>query len=265
MEQPETNERVLSDIAKAELSDLGRTGAGAGAEPWRKFERELVRNVKVTVKVSLGSCETTIGELFSMKTGAVVALDKSIGDPVELFVDGELIATYRKQRLVMFGEYVPLSRWLPFLKSFTQVYGEFKPGKAPVTFVIPDLGVKTSVLICFEDVFPEFSPPPYNQQKLPDLGLKKNDHSEYPHAHELTENGAKQFHLCCMHDQIYQVECKDAKEYINRYTASYKLIYLIKKNANEGHVNEINPTNFQEPYFDKKYHPLQMYTTTYDL
>lgn len=71
--------------------------------------------------------------------------------------DGELIATYRKQRLVMFGEYVPLSKWLPFLKSFTQVYGEFKPGKAPVTFVIPDFGLKTSVLICFEDVFPHLA------------------------------------------------------------------------------------------------------------
>ena len=70
---------------------------------------------------------------------------------------GETIATYRKQRLVMFGEYVPLSRTFPFLKRFTQVYGEFKSGKAPVVFTMPDLGIKTSVLICFEDVFPHLA------------------------------------------------------------------------------------------------------------
>jgi len=68
--------------------------------------------------------------------------------------DGEVLASYRKQRLVIFGEYVPLSRWLPFLKDFTQVYGEFTPGIKPVTFHLPELKVKTSVLICFEDVFP---------------------------------------------------------------------------------------------------------------
>ena len=72
--------------------------------------------------------------------------------------DGRDIAVYRKQRLVMFGEYVPLSRTFPFLKNFTQVYGEFKPGKKPVTFAMPSLGVKTSVLICFEDVFPHLAP-----------------------------------------------------------------------------------------------------------
>jgi apolipoprotein N-acyltransferase len=32
--------------------------------------------------------------------------------------------------------------------------GSFTPGTGPVTFVAPDLQLKTSVLICFEDVFP---------------------------------------------------------------------------------------------------------------
>lgn len=61
-----------------------------------------------------------------------------------------------------------------------------------------------------------------------------------------------------MHDQVYQVKCKNAKKNIDCNTASDELVYLVKKNAYEGNVNEINPTNFQEPYFDQKYHPLQM-------
>ena len=64
---------------------------------------------------------------------------------------------YQKRRLVIFGEYVPLSRWLPFLKDFTGVQGEFTPGKRPVPFLLPDLKVKTSVLICFEDIFPHLT------------------------------------------------------------------------------------------------------------
>ncbi|HKQ37005.1 MAG TPA: apolipoprotein N-acyltransferase [Verrucomicrobiae bacterium] len=67
--------------------------------------------------------------------------------------EGEIIGTYRKRQLVMFGEYVPLSRVLPFLKDFTQVYGEFTPGKAPIPFHLDSLRITTSVLICFEDLF----------------------------------------------------------------------------------------------------------------
>ncbi len=66
--------------------------------------------------------------------------------------EGRLVGTYRKQNLVILGEYVP--RWLPFLKYFTPIEGGFTPGNTAVTFELTNLEVKTSVLICFEDVFP---------------------------------------------------------------------------------------------------------------
>jgi apolipoprotein N-acyltransferase len=58
---------------------------------------------------------------------------------------------------VAFGEYVPLGRWLPFLKYLTPVSGGFTPGSRPVPFRLPDLGLKISVLICFEDIFPHLA------------------------------------------------------------------------------------------------------------
>jgi apolipoprotein N-acyltransferase len=67
--------------------------------------------------------------------------------------EGEFTAAYRKRRLVIFGEYLPLVRWLPFLERWTGM-GSFTPGTEPVTFIAPELQLKTSVLICFEDVFP---------------------------------------------------------------------------------------------------------------
>lgn len=68
--------------------------------------------------------------------------------------EGELVGNYRKRNLVMFGEYVPFARWLPFLKWLTPITGAFTPGDRAVPFEMPDLNVKVSVLICFEDVFP---------------------------------------------------------------------------------------------------------------
>lgn len=68
--------------------------------------------------------------------------------------DGLVKEVYRKRRLVIFGEYVPLSDWLPFLKWLTPIEGQFTPGIRPVQFHLENPDVKTSVLICFEDMFP---------------------------------------------------------------------------------------------------------------
>ncbi len=65
--------------------------------------------------------------------------------------EGKLAATYHKQKLVIFGEYVPLVRWLPFLKWFTPIVGGWTPGEKPVTFPIGH--AKAAALICFEDTF----------------------------------------------------------------------------------------------------------------
>src|SRR6266850_1405151 len=71
--------------------------------------------------------------------------------------EGEVLAKYRKRRLVIFGEYVPFSRWLPILSKMVQSQGEFVPGNQPVAFPLGSLNVITSVLICFEDVFPHLT------------------------------------------------------------------------------------------------------------
>lgn len=66
---------------------------------------------------------------------------------------GGLVAQYRKQKLVIFGEYVPLQQYLPFLKWLIPTGDGFKPGTHPVLFRMPSLDLEVSSLICFEDVF----------------------------------------------------------------------------------------------------------------
>jgi apolipoprotein N-acyltransferase len=68
--------------------------------------------------------------------------------------DGRLAERYIKRNLVIFGEYIPFLDWLPFVKYLTPIDGVFTAGKKVMPFKMGDLGVKVSVLICFEDVFP---------------------------------------------------------------------------------------------------------------
>jgi apolipoprotein N-acyltransferase len=69
--------------------------------------------------------------------------------------DGNCEAVYHKRKLVIFGEYIPLVRWLPFVKWFTPIQGGYEAGDFPTQFEMSDLKIKTSPLICFEDIFPQ--------------------------------------------------------------------------------------------------------------
>ena len=82
-------------------------------------------------------------------------------DPVDYFnaaflfdPNGRFVATYRKQHLVVFGEYLPLARAFPFLRRIIPVPGDFTPGDRFVPFELTKPRANAAVLICFEDVFP---------------------------------------------------------------------------------------------------------------
>jgi apolipoprotein N-acyltransferase len=92
------------------------------------------------------------------------AKDRRKGDGYEFYnasflvsPEGGFVERYRKRNLVVFGEYIPLVKWLPFVKWFTPIEGGFTPGVRPIPFVLDNPKVKTSVLICFEDIFPHLA------------------------------------------------------------------------------------------------------------
>ncbi len=53
---------------------------------------DLIRNLKVRLSVSVGQCEMTVKELFDLRENAVVMLDKDTREPVEIYLDGKVVA-----------------------------------------------------------------------------------------------------------------------------------------------------------------------------
>ena len=66
--------------------------------------------------------------------------------------EGRLLAQYDKIRLLPFGEYVPLPRWLPGASLVPVMVGDFTPG---TEYPLLPLGnARAGIFICFESAFP---------------------------------------------------------------------------------------------------------------
>ena len=64
------------------------------------------------------------------------------------------VAKYDKKHLLIFGEYIPFEKTLPFLRKLTPLKYSLRPGNTSSIFQINN-DVRASMSICFEDIFPD--------------------------------------------------------------------------------------------------------------
>jgi apolipoprotein N-acyltransferase len=69
---------------------------------------------------------------------------------------GRVISQYDKIRLLPFGEYVPLPRWLPGASLITAIVGDFTPG-ANYTLMPVSGYHRAGVFICIESAYPSIA------------------------------------------------------------------------------------------------------------
>ena len=115
-----------------------------------RISRRLVDDVLESgVPLLLGAMDFEAGDGRTRYYNSAFLFEPGGGEP----------QVYAKQHLVLFGEYVPFSKWLPWLRALTPFEENFSPGSGPVVFRLPGGGPPESagaprtvgVLICFED------------------------------------------------------------------------------------------------------------------
>jgi flagellar motor switch protein FliN len=75
--------------ASAEGADVARSGpTNSVAAP----NLNAILSIPVTVQVVLGSTSLPVANLMKLARGAVISLDQRVGDPVDIVVNGKVVA-----------------------------------------------------------------------------------------------------------------------------------------------------------------------------
>ncbi len=104
---PSNDVELLLDKAQAAIASLDEFDADSlpeGVQPFRlesfggspanteTATIELVRDVQLDIKIELGRTRMPLEDVLRLRRDAVVTLDKLAGDPVDVYVNGRLIA-----------------------------------------------------------------------------------------------------------------------------------------------------------------------------
>lgn len=90
-EPPPTPEPVPPP-AGSKPFDIPQLDDRAGGAAPETHSLDMLRDVKLDVKIELGRTRMLVDDVLKLTDGSVVELDKVAGDPVEVFVNGRLVA-----------------------------------------------------------------------------------------------------------------------------------------------------------------------------
>lgn len=93
LEQAEAALRDVEESLRApnvKKYDLGELIGSEG--PPEKVSIDLLRDVQLELKIELGRTQMSLDEILQLRKGSVITLDKLAGDPVDIFVNGRLVA-----------------------------------------------------------------------------------------------------------------------------------------------------------------------------
>ncbi len=84
--------QAVGDTAQAEtLAEIAAAASNAGGAQ-RPRHLDTVLQIPVSVKIVLGSATMPVANVLKLGRGAVVPLDRKVGEPVDVVVNGRVIA-----------------------------------------------------------------------------------------------------------------------------------------------------------------------------
>jgi flagellar motor switch protein FliN len=89
-------ESVTRVLDKSAPENTGNRGALA-------YNLNLVMDVELNVSLRFGQRRLPLGEILELSSGSIVELDRTVNEPVELYLDGKLIA--RGEAVIVDGNY----------------------------------------------------------------------------------------------------------------------------------------------------------------
>lgn len=82
----------LPELGQAEDVALVDQELGAGGEPRIAADLEAVFDVPVSVSAVLGRARIEVQQLMRLRPGAVIELDRKIGEAIDIYVNDRLVA-----------------------------------------------------------------------------------------------------------------------------------------------------------------------------
>ncbi|MEO7199810.1 MAG: flagellar motor switch protein FliN [Dokdonella sp.] len=84
----QTAEQVSDDASERVAFDTLREGSAEGGE----VNLDMILDVPVTLAMEVGRTRVSIRNLLQLNQGSVVELDRAAGEPLDVFVNGTLVA-----------------------------------------------------------------------------------------------------------------------------------------------------------------------------
>jgi flagellar motor switch protein FliN/FliY len=88
--EAEVTETAASDTQVAELEELEEESTSLSSEEKRRLDTIL--DIPVTISMEVGRSQISIRNLLQLNQGSVVELDRVAGEPLDVLVNGTLIA-----------------------------------------------------------------------------------------------------------------------------------------------------------------------------
>ncbi|GLS31299.1 flagellar motor switch protein FliN/FliY [Mesorhizobium albiziae] len=89
--QEEQLNKAIEELRGVLKEEENRPGAKPGADASAR-NAGVIMNIPVDVQIVLGSAEMQVSELMALQKGSTVALNRRIGEPVDVVVNGRKIA-----------------------------------------------------------------------------------------------------------------------------------------------------------------------------